>query len=113
MWKSKHRVGKVVVLVVVLVVVARLVLTEVARHELNKFLADISPDYAAHVDRLSLSFLRGAYRFEKIRAHLKQTENKMEFLKLDYVDVSLAWRDLFQLRFRTDILVSGLHTERP
>lgn len=112
MWKRRrHFVGKVVVLLVLLIVALRLILTGVARNKLNDFLADVSPDYAAHVDDLSLSFVRGAYRFEGIKAHLKKTENKMEFLKLDYVDVSLAWRDLLQLRLRTDIVISGLHFE--
>lgn len=112
MWKRRrYLVGKVIVVVVLLIVVLRLVLTGVALNKLNEFLNEVSPNYAAHVDDLSLSFIRGAYRFEGITAHLKESEKKSDFLKVDYVDVSLAWRDLFQLRIRTDIVVSGLHFE--
>ena len=112
MWKRRNRffVGKIVVVVILLIIALRLILAEVALNKLNGFLADFSPDYSAHVSNLSLSFLRGAYRFEGAEAKLKQGSKK-NFMNFDYVDVSLAWRDLIQLRFRTDISISGLHFE--
>lgn len=101
--RLKHPKISILIFVVVLLVGIRLILTDIALNRLNGYLAGFSETYAAHVDNLSLSFLRGAYRFDRVKVFTKPDHK--EFLTVDYVDVSLAWRDLLSLRFRTDILL--------
>ncbi|UXR63327.1 hypothetical protein EZJ49_09595 [Bdellovibrio bacteriovorus] len=101
--RIKHPKISVLIFVVLLLVGIRLILTDIALHRLNGYLAGFSATYAAHVDNLGLSFLRGAYRFERVKVFTKPDHK--EFLTVEYVDVSLAWRDLLSLRFRTDIIL--------
>ncbi|MEN0060253.1 MAG: hypothetical protein AAGB31_15550, partial [Bdellovibrio sp.] len=95
--------------VLALLIGLRLVLTDIALKELNKFLGSFSESYVAHVDNLGLSFLRGAYRFEGASATLRSA--KEPFLRVEYIDVSLAWRDLFKGMLRTDIMIHGLRAQ--
>jgi hypothetical protein len=88
-----------------ILLLARLAAPELIRRNLNRYLATFSPVYAVAIGDLSLAIWRGAYRLENVTGNLK--DNSQRFLKAESVDVSLAWRELFQGRLSTDILVEG------
>lgn len=71
----------------------------------NEYLSNISPDFSVEIKDFDLSFIKMAYRFEGISAKLKKDKNKKEFLHINKVDVSIAWRELFKGRVLTDIIV--------
>lgn len=98
---------KILIFVVLLFVGLRLIIAEVALKQLNNYLAGFSESYSLHVDNLALSFLRGAYRLEGFKGELKK--DKSQFLKTNYIDISLAWRDLIRGRLQSDIVVDGLN----
>lgn len=75
--------------------------------KLNQFLATFSPVYSLHVDDLDISLIRGAYRFEGVTGKLKSNDHR--FLDAKSIDVSIAWRALFQGRILTDINIDELN----
>lgn len=81
----------------------RAVMVPVAHKELNKFLASFSPTLHFHMDDLDISIIRGAYTFDGITGKVKG--QKQDFLKIERVDVSIAWRELFKGKVVTDIEV--------
>ena len=86
-----------------LLIAVRVSVPYIALKQLNKYLAGFSPDYSLHIDNLHLSFLRMAYRFDRIEGRFKKDDHV--FLNVDSVDVSIAWRELLHARILTDIVV--------
>lgn len=93
-------------IIVVLAIVARMILPEYLLRKTNTFLAEFSPVYSLHLEDFDLDLWRGAYRFEGITGKLK--ENNDQFVRIKYVDVSIAWRELLNRRILTDIKISEL-----
>jgi hypothetical protein len=87
----------------VLLLAVRMVMVPVIHKELNKFLASYSPTLYFHMADLDIHIIRGAYTFEGIMGKVKG--EKEEFLKIDRVDVSVAWREIFKGKLVTDIEV--------
>ena len=97
---------KYVWLVIALLVVLRIALPVVALRQVNKYLENFSTTYHFHIADLDISLLRGAYRFEGFTG--KISSRSEPFLNTEYVDISVAWRDLFRGKITTDIFVNGL-----
>lgn len=102
---GKKKISLVLIIFIVILAVVRIVLPGILLKKTNSFLATTSPAYTAHVDKLSLHILRGAYKFHDLTAKLKEDDKK--FLAIDSIDVSLAWREIFRGRLLTDIEVKG------
>lgn len=90
----------------VFLLVVRAVMVPVVQKHLNNYLATFSPSLYFHMNDLDIAIIRGAYTFEGITGKVKTQKNN--FLTIDQVDVSLAWRELFKGRIVTDIEVNGL-----
>ncbi len=88
--------------VIIALVLIRIAAPYVILPGLNNYLATFSPVYSGHVERLGLSFLRGAYSFHGFELRLKDKSNERFFLA-NKVDISLAFRELFKGRITTDI----------
>lgn len=73
--------------------------------KLNAHLEEFSPVYSAHIQSLHLNFFRMAYKFKGLEATLKADHRR--FLKIDEVDVSIAWRELLHGRILTDVVTNG------
>lgn len=89
-----------------LLIGVRLVMQPIIHKELNKFLANFSPDIKFHIADLDIHIIRGAYTFDGITGTVKANNNK--FIKIDKVDVSMAWREMFKGKLVTDIVVQDL-----
>ncbi|KHD89614.1 MAG: hypothetical protein OM95_02495 [Bdellovibrio sp. ArHS] len=100
---------RTLIILLFLLVAFRIALPYLILYPLNIFLGDFSKVFLIRADDLSLSFLRGAYRLEGIEAKVK--DPSFRFLKVEYVDVSLAWRDLLHGNLRTDMVIEGLQLE--
>lgn len=85
--------------------VVRAVMVPVAHKQLNKFLADFSPTLYFHMADLDVHIIRGAYSFDGITGKVKGQKN--DFLKIEKVDVSIAWREIFKGKVVTDIEVTA------
>ncbi len=84
----------------------RAALPAIAQPRINKFLAEFSPVYILHVEDFDISLIRMAYRFENVTGKLRL--NEQEFLAIESVDVSVAWRELIEGKIHTDIEVSEM-----
>ncbi len=89
----------------VLLLGIRLVMQPIIHNELNKFLATFSPTLHFHIADLDIHLIRGAYSFDGITGKVKGQKN--EFIKVENVDVSMAWREIFKGKLVTDIEVNG------
>ena len=89
-----------------MLVAIRMVLPSIILSETNKFLSSFSKDYTLHIDDLDLALFRGAYRFEGVTG--KMHKYNEPFLKLDRIDISLAWRELLKGKLQTDIVIDGM-----
>jgi hypothetical protein len=91
--------------VLAILIAAHLLAPVFILRKLNAHLAEFSPVYSAHIQSLQLNFLRMAYKFRGLEARLKSDHRR--FLKIDEVDVSIAWRELLHGRILTDVVVNG------
>lgn len=89
-----------------LLVAIRLVMQPIIHKQLNSFLSQFSPELTFHIDDLDIHLIRGAYVFESVTGKIK--ESKHQFLSIEKVDTSIAWRELFKGKVVTDIEVTGL-----
>lgn len=103
-WYKKKKIIIPLTLFVFLLVV-RAVMVPVVHKQLNKFLATFSPTLYFHMADLDISILRGAYSFDGITGKVKGQKN--DFLKIERVDVSIAWREIFKGQIVTDIEVTA------
>lgn len=89
----------------VFLIAVRLVMQPIIHKELNKFLTTFSPSVYFHIDDLGIHIIRGAYSFNGITGNIKG--QKTNFIKIEKVDVSIAWREIFKGKVVTDIEVTG------
>lgn len=89
---------------IALCLIGRAFLPQYLLKKTNQYLSEFSPVYKAHLEDFDLSFIRGAYRFEGITAELKD-KSKKQFLHVNEIDVSIAWREVFRGKIVTDIVV--------
>lgn len=102
--KQKKFIVLAVVFVILLVI--RLILPSYILKKTNKTLAEFSPVFSIHIDKLGIHIIRGAYSFHGITAVLKDDHKK--FLDIEDIDVSLAWREVFKGKLVTDIETNKL-----
>lgn len=93
-------------IILAVLIVFRTILPSILLHQTNKYLSEFSPTYYLHMEDLDISIIRGAYRFEKVIGKLKGDDKT--FLSISSVDVSIAWREIFQGRIVTDIVTDNL-----
>lgn len=101
-----HRKRWIIGIVIVTLVLIRAALPAIIQPRLNKFLADFSPVYILHVEDFDISLIRMAYRFENATGQLRKNDH--EFMSIESVDVSIAWRELIRGKIHTDIEISGM-----
>lgn len=85
----------------------RVLLEPVLLGQINKRLADFSPEITGEVADLDLSILRGVIELEDI--HLKLREVDHRFLIIEDVEVDLAWSKLFDGDLLADAMVEGVY----
>lgn len=89
----------------VLLLGIRMVMQPMIHKELNKFLATFSPTLYFHIADLDVHIIRGAYSFDGVTGKVKGQKNN--FIEIEKVDVSMAWREIFKGKLVTDIEVNG------
>lgn len=90
---------------ILLLLIVRAVTPEFILRQTNQFLASFSETYTGHIEDFDISLLRGAYQMEGFSLRLKQHPAE-EFVFVNEVDVSLAWRELFTGKINTDIEIN-------
>ncbi len=93
--------------ILVLAIIIRITAPRIILQQTNKFLADFSPVYAGHLDDLNLGIIRGAYEIRGFEFWIKG-ENKERFVRVESIDVSMAWREIFKGRLVTDITLDKI-----
>lgn len=88
-----------------LFLIGRATLPSYLHKKTNEYLSNVSPDFSIQIKDFDLSFIRMAYRFEGVTAKLKKDKDKKEFLNINKIDVSIAWREILKGRILTDIII--------
>jgi len=103
-WYKKKKIIIPVVLLAILVTL-RLALEPIIHKRLNAYLLSFSPALAFHIEDLDLNIIKGGYTFEGVKGALKS--NNKDFLTVERIYVSIAWREIFDGKVVTDIDVSN------
>lgn len=85
--------------------IAHVILPPILLRELNEHLGTFSKVYSLHITSLELSFLRMSYRFNEAEAKFKKDGHT--FMKVESVEVAIAWRELFRGRILTNVTADG------
>lgn len=99
-----RRVGWTIAITLGVLVVARLALTPILHHQINRRLQNI-PGYTGHVEDLSVHLWRGAYTLRRITLERQQPEVNEPFFFAKKIDFSLAWSELRHRRILSRILI--------
>jgi hypothetical protein len=94
-------------ILVALLIVARLFLPGMLKTAINHRLDQI-PSYTGHVDDVDVSLLRGAYTMTGLQLDKREAGATRQFLSVESIDFSLAWRELFRGK-----VVSEITARRP
>jgi hypothetical protein len=90
----------------VVLLAARIAAPYVIRHAINNRLAQVE-GYSGRIDGVGLSLFRGAYKLTGVSI-LKQAGPSAEpLLSVEKIDFSLAWRELFNGRVVSDIVLEA------
>ena len=94
---KKQRILKIVLILVVLIVAARLALPYIVLKYLNRTLAEM-PGYRGHVEDVNIALLRGAYQVDSIylNKHDSVSNKETPFFAAQLIDLSVEWRSLFK-----------------
>lgn len=100
---------KIIAIIIVVLIAARIALPHVVLHYANKSLANLESLYG-HIDDIDIALYRGAYKIKNIYINKKDSVsgNQIKFFNSDVVDLSVEWSALFKGR-----LVGELVIERP
>lgn len=98
----KNRLLLIGIVAVVFLVAARIALPYILLPKINDKLAKISKVVSIHINDLDLSFVRGAYSFEQISVRSKVDKDNREFVNIEKLDISLAWRELLKGQILAD-----------
>lgn len=104
--QKKH---KIIVVIIVMLIAARIALPHVVLHYANKSLANAQSLYG-HIDDIDIALFRGAYKIKDIYINKKDSVSgdQTNFFKSDIIDLSVEWSALFKGK-----LVGELIIERP
>lgn len=93
--------------IIVFLVAVRIVMQPILLGQINKKLADLSPDLEGHVDGLDIGIIRGVFGLDGLTMKLRKADNN--FLEVKDVDLSLAWREVFKGNIMADAAVDGVN----
>lgn len=108
--QSERKFGKqkiiIPVVFLLILIIGRMTLPKILLKKTNKYLSEFSPNYYLHMNDIDLNILLMSYRFKEVIGKLKGSDQ--QFLKIESVDVSIAWREIFRGRILTDITTEKL-----
>jgi hypothetical protein len=107
--KIRSKKIKIVAIIIIVLIAARIALPYVVLHFANKSLANLKSLYG-HIDDIDIALYRGAYKINDIFIDKKDSVSGdlTKFFKSDIIDLSVEWSALFKGR-----LVGELVLERP
>lgn len=73
----------------------------------NSRLQEASPVFAFHVDTIELKIMQGEYNLKGISGVYKDTGEP--FLNIKGVSINLPWKEVFDQKFTTDLLIDRLN----
>jgi len=100
--------NRVLLSLLLLAVLLRALLPSAIRYGLNWYLGSHLESYQGHIADFDLTLYRGAYQIQGLRIWKKSADEKLPLIQARNIDLSLAWRALFQGRLLGDLAVSGL-----
>lgn len=102
---TKHKKLTIIAIVIGVLVVIRLFLPAIILPKINEKLATASEVVGIHIMDLNLSIIRGAYSFDGISIRSKIDKDNREFVHIENLDISIAWRELFKGRILADAAI--------
>ncbi len=93
--RREHRVRKIILIIVGVLLLIRIILPYVLLHVVNDRLAKV-PGYYGHIDDLHLALIRGAYTIElfELQKVDSVSQERTPFLSASAIDLSVEWKAL-------------------
>jgi hypothetical protein len=87
--------------------ILRMLLPSIVLRITNSRLQEASPVFAFHVDAIQLKIMQGEYNLKGISGVYKDTGEP--FLNIKGVSINLPWKEVFDQKFTTDLLIDRLN----
>lgn len=107
-WNKLGAAGKVAFVVFTLLVVTRVFLPVGIKYTINWYLDKKLTTYQGRIADFDLALYRGAYQIQELKIWKRTGSEKSPFFFVDQLDLSLAWRGLFQGKLLGDLTVKGM-----
>jgi hypothetical protein len=96
---------KLIFIIVAALILLRLALPMIALRVINAHLANKLGTYEGHIEDFDLALYRGACELQGLIIQKKGSSDE-PLLKVDQIDLSLAWRALFHRRISADVTLT-------
>ena len=95
---------KILLLIAILLIIARILLPYVLEKYVNKTLNDI-PGYVGHVEDIDVALYRGAYVIKGLKLDKENATLDVPLLNFPKSDISIEWKSLFKGRIVSEIVL--------
>ncbi len=97
--QKKHRIWKIVISIVAVLIIIRIILPYVVLHYANKTLSSLD-GYYGHIQDIDLNLYRGAYIIKDIYIDKVDSTSKQHipFISSKAIDLSIEWKSIFNGR---------------
>lgn len=107
-WNKLGTLGKIFFFIVLLVMVVRVFLPVGIKYTINWYLDKKLTAYQGRIEDFDLTLYRGAYQIQDMKIWKRTASGKNPFFAVGQLDLSLAWRALFQGKLLGDLTVDNM-----
>jgi hypothetical protein len=103
-----RHINKILLSVIILVALVRLFLPEIIKYQMNWYLDNKLKNYQGHINDVDVALYRGAFKLKDLRVWKRNREREDDFfVKIEEIDLSIAWRALLDRRVLGDLEVEN------
>lgn len=107
-FKALGKANKALWIIIIVLVAVRVALPYGIKYGINWYMGNKMESYKGHIDDFDLALYRGAYQIEDLVIWEKKKSPKDPLVEIKQIDLSLAWRAIFQGRLLGDLQVDGM-----
>ncbi|WP_413558286.1 DUF748 domain-containing protein [Bdellovibrio sp. HCB209] len=108
LFKSLGRVHKAIWIVLILLIVVRIFLPTGIKYGINWYMGNKMESYKGKIEDFDLALYRGAYSMQGLKIWEKVKDEKTPLIYIKDIDLSLAWRGIFEGKLLGDLTVDGM-----
>jgi hypothetical protein len=107
-FEALKRVNVTVWVILILLIAIRIALPSICKYAINWTLEHKIESYQGHINDFDLALWRGAYQIEDLKIWKKTVGPEKPLVDIGRIDLSLAWRALWQRRLLGDLRIDRM-----